>query len=64
VAVLPVNRISFKRDNVLFGQPFDSDRYWGIMETACLLPDLQLLADGDLTEVLAEIEPHYVMLNI
>ncbi|KAJ6570146.1 ABC protein [Mycena vulgaris] len=39
------------RDNVLFGQPFDSDRYWGIMETACLLPDLQLLADGDLTEI-------------
>ncbi|KAJ7183176.1 ABC protein [Mycena filopes] len=38
------------RDNVLFGRPFDSDRYWGIMETACLLPDLQLLPDGDLTE--------------
>ncbi|KAJ7086116.1 ABC protein [Mycena belliarum] len=39
------------RDNVLFGQAFDSDRYWGIMEMACLLPDLQLLADGDLTEI-------------
>ncbi|KAJ7777514.1 ABC protein [Mycena maculata] len=39
------------RDNVLFGQPFDSDRYWGIMETACLLPDLNLLPDGDLTEI-------------
>ncbi|KAJ7510427.1 ABC protein [Mycena galericulata] len=39
------------RDNVLFGQPFDSDRYWGIMEMACLLPDLQLLPDGDLTEI-------------
>ncbi|KAJ7039618.1 ABC protein [Mycena alexandri] len=39
------------RDNVLFGRPFDSDRYWGIMETACLLPDLQLLPDGDLTEI-------------
>ncbi|KAF7375203.1 ABC protein [Mycena sanguinolenta] len=39
------------RDNVLFGQPFDSDRYWDIMETACLLPDLQLLPDGDLTEI-------------
>ncbi|KAJ6577414.1 P-loop containing nucleoside triphosphate hydrolase protein [Mycena capillaripes] len=39
------------RDNVLFGQPFDSDRYWGIMETACLLPDLHLLPDGDLTEI-------------
>ncbi|KAJ6466582.1 ABC protein [Mycena vitilis] len=39
------------RDNVLFGQPFDSDRYWGVMETACLLPDLHLLPDGDLTEI-------------
>ncbi|KAJ7259774.1 ABC protein [Mycena rebaudengoi] len=39
------------RDNVLFGQPFDEDRYWQVMEDACLLPDLQLLADGDLTEV-------------
>ncbi|KAJ7116426.1 P-loop containing nucleoside triphosphate hydrolase protein [Mycena epipterygia] len=39
------------RDNVLFGQPFDSDRYWSIMETACLLPDLNLLPDGDLTEI-------------
>ncbi|KAJ7352413.1 ABC protein [Mycena albidolilacea] len=39
------------RDNVLFGQPFDSDRYWDVMETACLLPDLQLLPDGDLTEI-------------
>ncbi|KAF7330282.1 ABC protein [Mycena venus] len=39
------------RDNALFGQPFDSDRYWSIMEKACLLPDLQLLPDGDLTEI-------------
>ncbi|KAJ7056634.1 ABC protein [Mycena amicta] len=39
------------RDNVLFGQPFDSDKYWGIIETACLLQDLQLLPDGDLTEI-------------
>ncbi|KAK7032833.1 ABC protein [Favolaschia claudopus] len=39
------------RDNVLFGRPFDSDRYWEVMETACLLPDLQLLPDGDLTEI-------------
>ncbi|KAJ6571086.1 ABC protein [Mycena capillaripes] len=39
------------RDNVLFGQPFDEDRYWRVIEDACLLPDLQLLADGDLTEV-------------
>ncbi|KAJ7086329.1 ABC protein [Mycena belliarum] len=39
------------RDNVLFGQPFEEERYWKVMEDACLLPDLQLLADGDLTEI-------------
>ncbi|KAJ7057792.1 ABC protein [Mycena amicta] len=39
------------RDNVLFGQPFDEARYWRVIEDACLLPDLQLLADGDLTEI-------------
>jgi hypothetical protein len=40
-----------QRDNVLFGRPWDEDKYWRVMEDACLLPDLQLLADGDLTEV-------------
>ncbi|THV08675.1 P-loop containing nucleoside triphosphate hydrolase protein [Dendrothele bispora CBS 962.96] len=39
------------RDNVLFGQPFDEERYWKVMEAACMIPDLQLLPDGDLTEV-------------
>ncbi|KAJ7872438.1 multidrug resistance associated protein 1, partial [Mycena leptocephala] len=39
------------RDNVLFGQPFEDDRYWRVIEDSCLLPDLQLLADGDLMEV-------------
>ncbi|KAJ6528832.1 hypothetical protein B0H19DRAFT_1083174 [Mycena capillaripes] len=39
------------RENVLFGKPFKSDRYWRIMEAACLLPGLQLLSDGDLTEI-------------
>ncbi|CAK5276339.1 unnamed protein product [Mycena citricolor] len=35
----------------LFGQPFDEDKYWSVIEDACLLPDLKLLADGDLTEI-------------
>ncbi|KAF7319425.1 ABC protein [Mycena chlorophos] len=39
------------RDNVLFGRPFDEQRYWQVIEDACLLPDLKLLADGDLTEI-------------
>ncbi|KAG2059706.1 hypothetical protein BDR06DRAFT_987184 [Suillus hirtellus] len=39
------------RDNITFDQPFEKDRYWRIIETACLLPNLQLLPDGDLTEI-------------
>ncbi|KAJ7857862.1 P-loop containing nucleoside triphosphate hydrolase protein, partial [Mycena leptocephala] len=38
-------------DNVLFGQPFEEERYWCVIEDSCLLPDLQLLADGDMPEV-------------
>ena len=40
-----------QRDNVLFGQEFDSERYWDVIEKASLLPDLQVLPDGDLTEI-------------
>ncbi|KAG1865922.1 ABC protein, partial [Suillus subalutaceus] len=39
------------RDNITFGQRFEEDRYWRIVKIACLLPDLQLLPDGDLTEI-------------
>ncbi|KAH6913154.1 ABC protein [Coprinopsis sp. MPI-PUGE-AT-0042] len=39
------------RENITFGQPYDEDRYWRAIEDASLLPDLQLLADGDLTEI-------------
>lgn len=48
-----------QRDNIIFGQPFDEDRYWKVIEQASLLHDLQLLADGDLTEVGAS----YSMVN-
>lgn len=40
-----------QRDNIVFGQPFDEDKYWRVIENACLVPDLELLADGDLTEI-------------
>ncbi|KAF8972123.1 hypothetical protein BDZ97DRAFT_1913365 [Flammula alnicola] len=39
------------RDNIIFGQPFDEEKYWRVIETACLLHDLELLPDGDLTEI-------------
>lgn len=39
------------RENILFGQAFVEERYWRAVELACLLPDLQLLPDGDMTEI-------------
>ena len=36
---------------MIFGQTFDKDRYWDAIDRACLLPDLAVLPDGDLTEV-------------
>ncbi|KAF9565380.1 ABC protein, partial [Agrocybe pediades] len=39
------------RDNILFGQPFEEAKYWRVVEQASLLHDLELLADGDLTEI-------------
>lgn len=37
------------RDNVLFGQPWNEERYWQVIEDACLIPDCIQLPDGDLT---------------
>lgn len=39
------------RENVCFGRPFQSDRYWKAVRDACLQMDLDMLPDGDLTEV-------------
>ncbi len=39
------------RDNILFGRPFDEERYWKAVHDACLEADLELLPNGDLTEV-------------
>ncbi|KAH8921178.1 P-loop containing nucleoside triphosphate hydrolase protein [Atractiella rhizophila] len=39
------------RDNVLFGQPFEEERYWSVIQAACLEPDLEVLPDGDLTDI-------------
>ncbi|ETW82987.1 ABC transporter [Heterobasidion irregulare TC 32-1] len=39
------------RDNILFGQPFDEDKYWKVLEHSCLLPDLDVLPAGDMTEI-------------
>jgi ABC-type multidrug transport system fused ATPase/permease subunit len=39
------------RENIVFGQTWDEDRYWAAVRDACLEPDLELLEDGDSTEI-------------
>lgn len=39
------------RDNVLFGQDFDQERYAAAIRDACLDADLEMLPNGDLTEI-------------
>ena len=35
------------RDNILFGKPFDEDRYLSVLEACALKRDLEILPDGD-----------------
>jgi ABC-type multidrug transport system fused ATPase/permease subunit len=39
------------RDNILFGLPYDEDRYNKVLEACCLTHDLQVLEEGDMTEI-------------
>lgn len=39
------------RENVLFGRPYEAERYWQCMADACLIADCLTLPDADLTEI-------------
>ncbi|XP_070762186.1 ATP-binding cassette sub-family C member 5 isoform X2 [Enoplosus armatus] len=39
------------RDNILFGQEYEEDRYRTVLSACCLRPDLALLPNADLTEI-------------
>ena len=39
------------KDNILFGSPFDEERYNAVIEGCSLNPDFLLLEDGDATEI-------------
>ena len=39
------------KDNILFGYPFEEERYRAVIECCALQPDLEMLEDGDATEI-------------
>lgn len=39
------------RDNILFGENYDAERYMKTLEDCALIRDLKLLDGGDLTEI-------------
>jgi hypothetical protein len=39
------------KDNILFGYPYDETRYDAVIEACALRPDLDVLEDGDATEI-------------
>jgi ABC-type multidrug transport system fused ATPase/permease subunit len=39
------------RENILFGTPYDKERYETVLEACALTPDLKIFEDGDMTEV-------------
>ncbi len=51
VPQVPFIRNATLRDNVLFGSEFDQEKYDRVLEACALLPDLELLGAGDLTEI-------------
>ncbi|XP_073520979.1 ATP-binding cassette sub-family C member 5-like isoform X2 [Phyllobates terribilis] len=39
------------KENVLFGEEYDEEKYKSTLDACCLYPDIQCLPDGDLTEI-------------
>jgi len=39
------------KDNILFGSPFDEERYEQVIDACALRADLDMLEDGDATEI-------------
>lgn len=39
------------RDNILFGEPYNEQKYCCVLEACALTPDLEVLPGGDMTEI-------------
>ena len=50
-AQMPWLRHQSIKDNILFGYPYDEERYKAVIEGCALTTDLDILEDGDATEI-------------
>ncbi|GMH35448.1 hypothetical protein BSKO_03316 [Bryopsis sp. KO-2023] len=51
VSQVPWVKAGTVRENIVFGQPFDEEKYQTVIEACALLPDIQRLPAGDATEL-------------
>lgn len=51
VAQIPWIENATIKDNILFGLPFDRDRYRKVLSSCALIKDLEMLPDGELTDI-------------
>ncbi|KIW72199.1 hypothetical protein PV04_00411 [Phialophora macrospora] len=51
VAQIPWIENATIRDNILFGLPLDNDRYQKVLSACALTKDLEMLQDGELTDI-------------
>lgn len=49
------------RDNILFGAPYDEQRYCAVIEACALQPDLDILPAGDMTEIGENVGRQYLL---
>jgi len=49
------------RDNILFGAPYDEERYHTVIEACALQPDLDILPAGDMTEIGENVHQQYLL---
>ena len=46
------------RDNILFGKRYQERKYKKVLEACALLPDLEILSGGDMTEIGEKVSLH------
>ena len=52
------------RDNILFGKPYEDNKYDAVLEACALKPDLEILPGGDQTEIGEKVKISKLLKNL